>query len=181
MATQAQYIAEYNNLRSQAFWDGVNSEQLKTIAALSLIGAAAGGSTSDATAANQVTGNNSLSSIDTKLGTTLAADIAAIKNNTAKISQSTSTVVTTVTATNSSVTILPANSARRGAKLVNASSAIFYGLYQTGTASPTNCSFVLAPVTGGIPGIEEVPFGYQGAISGVWASNNGNLSVTEFI
>jgi hypothetical protein len=67
MATQAQYIAEFNNLRSQAFWDGVNSEQLKTIAALSLISAAAGGSTSDATAANQVTGNNSLSSIDTKL------------------------------------------------------------------------------------------------------------------
>lgn len=55
MSTQAQYQAEFNNLRSQSFWDGLTSEQLKTIAAMSLGGGGSGGGgTSNTTEATQL-------------------------------------------------------------------------------------------------------------------------------
>lgn len=38
MTTEAQYLAEFNNIRNQNFWNGWSSEQLRTIAAISLIG-----------------------------------------------------------------------------------------------------------------------------------------------
>lgn len=95
--------------------------------------------------------------------------------------RTTATTVNSVASTITSGVVLSANPARGGAKLVNLSTALFYGLYGTGVASPTNCSFVLAPLTGGIPGIEEVPFGYEGEIAGVWSAASGSLVVTEFI
>ncbi len=93
------------------------------------------------------------------------------------------TTATTITSVLSSITsgsVLAANTSRGGAKLANNSTSLFYGLYGNGTASPTNYSFVLAPLTNGVPGVEEVPYGYEGVIQGVWATANGSLIVTEF-
>jgi hypothetical protein len=95
--------------------------------------------------------------------------------------------VTPVASATTSATVLASNPLRKGARLVNNSNSMFFGLYGTGTASATNYSFVLAPVTAapltpvGIPSYEEIPSGYVGPIVGVWASANGNLLITEFV
>jgi hypothetical protein len=95
--------------------------------------------------------------------------------------------VTTVASSTTSATVLASNPLRKGARLVNNSTSIFFGLYGTGTASPTNYSFILAPVTTapltpvGIPSYEEIPSGYVGPIVGVWATVSGNLLVTDFV
>jgi hypothetical protein len=95
--------------------------------------------------------------------------------------------VTSLASTTSSTTVLAANSLRKGARLVNNSTSIFFGLYGTGTASATNYSFILAPVTAapltpvGIPSYEEIPSGYVGPIAGVWASVSGGLLITDFV
>lgn len=95
--------------------------------------------------------------------------------------------VTTVASATTSATVLAANPLRKGARLVNNSNSIFFGLYGTGTASATNYSFILAPVTAapltpvGIPSYEEIPANYVGPIVGVWATVSGNLLVTDFV
>lgn len=81
----------------------------------------------------------------------------------------------------SSVTLLAANTARRGAIITNDSSAVLYIDLTGGTASTTSYSVVLggsaaAPFEG-----YEVPFGYTGLITGIWASATGNARVTEFV
>jgi hypothetical protein len=95
--------------------------------------------------------------------------------------------VTTVASATTSATVLAANPLRKGARLVNNSNSIFFGLYGTGTASATNYSFILAPVTAapltpvGIPSYEEIPSAYVGPIVGVWASVSGSLLITDFV
>lgn len=84
---------------------------------------------------------------------------------------------TSVAASASSVTVLAANANRRGATVTNdAGGAILYLLNQTGgTASLTNYTVPIAPNQ-----YYEVPFGYTGALIGIWASASGNARVTEF-
>lgn len=76
----------------------------------------------------------------------------------------------------SSVTILAANTARRGASIWNDSSAILYLDLTGGTASATSCSVKLIA-----DAFYEVPFGYTGLITGIWASATGAARVTEFV
>lgn len=76
----------------------------------------------------------------------------------------------------SSVTILAANTARRGASIWNDSSAILYLDLTGGTASATSCSVKLIA-----DAFYEVPFGYTGLITGLWASATGSARVTEFV
>ena len=76
----------------------------------------------------------------------------------------------------SSVTILAANTARRGASIWNDSSAILYLDLTGGTASATSCSVKLIA-----DAFYEVPFGYTGLITGIWASATGSARVTEFV
>lgn len=88
---------------------------------------------------------------------------------------STSTL-TSVASSATSVTILAANTARKGASISNTSTAILYLRLNAGTADITTGHTVqMASNT-----YFEVPFGYTGAIVGIWASANGSANVTEF-
>jgi hypothetical protein len=84
--------------------------------------------------------------------------------------------VTSVASSISSVAILAANSKRRGACIVNASTAILYLRLDGGTATATTGHSVQLPTLG----YYEVPFGFTGAITGIWAAANGSANITEF-
>lgn len=81
-----------------------------------------------------------------------------------------------VGASTSSVSILAANSRRRGGSIMNTSSAILYLRMDGGTATATTGHSVqMAANT-----YFEIPFGYTGAISGIWASVNGQANCVEY-
>lgn len=79
-----------------------------------------------------------------------------------------------VAASASNVTLLAANAARRGATIMNDSTAILYVKFGA-TASTT--SFHVKMAAGSYL---EVPFGYTGIIDGIWASATGDARVGEF-
>ena len=85
-------------------------------------------------------------------------------------------VLTTVASSATNVAILASNPGRRGASIVNASTAILYLRLDGGTATVTTGHSVQIPTLG----YYEVPYGFTGAISGIWASANGSANVTEF-
>lgn len=76
----------------------------------------------------------------------------------------------------SSVTLLAANVDRLGATIFNDSSAILYVDLSGGTATSSSFSVKLVA-----DAYLEVPAGYKGAITGVWASATGAARVTEFV
>jgi hypothetical protein len=77
------------------------------------------------------------------------------------------------------VTILAANTSRRGATIVNDSSAILYLILSSTT--PTSAVYTVAlDGKSAVGAYYEVPFGYTGIIKGIWASATGNAVVTEF-
>lgn len=83
---------------------------------------------------------------------------------------------TSVASGTASVTILAANANRRGATISNTDANILYLDLSGGTASAT--SFTVAVAANGY---YEVPFGYTGLITGVWAvDGTGAALVTEF-
>jgi len=118
-------------------------------------GAVTGGGGGDATAANQVTGNSSLSSIDSKL------------------TKPATSTVTSVVSLATNVTLLASNSSRKGASVFNDSTQVL-SLKLGATASAT--SFTVKMDAGDY---YEVPYGYTGIIDGIWVSANGNARVTE--
>lgn len=75
----------------------------------------------------------------------------------------------------SSVTILASNDARLGASIWNDSAAILYVDLTGGTATSSSCSVKLVA-----DAFYEVPFGYTGLITGIWASATGAARVTEY-
>ena len=82
---------------------------------------------------------------------------------------------TTVNDTASSVTLLAANSARRGATIHNDSTAVLY-VKHGATASAASHTLKMAANS-----YYEVPFGYTGIIDGIWASDaSGMAMMTEF-
>ncbi|NEU77391.1 hypothetical protein PI95_034210 [Hassallia byssoidea VB512170] len=81
---------------------------------------------------------------------------------------------TSVAASISSVSLLAANSARKGTTIWNNSTA---NLYVELGATATTSAFT-ARVSAG--GYYEVPFTYTGAISGIWDAVNGSALVREF-
>jgi hypothetical protein len=89
----------------------------------------------------------------------------------------TTAAVASVADSASSGTILAANTSRLGASVYNDSSAALYLLHGAGTASATNYTVAIYP-----NGYYEVPFGYTGELTGVWASdpNDGAARVTEW-
>jgi hypothetical protein len=75
-----------------------------------------------------------------------------------------------------SVTILAANTARKGATITNTDANALYVDLSGGTASAT--SFTDKVLT---DGVLEVPFGYTGLITGIWAADGaGGAVVVEF-
>lgn len=86
--------------------------------------------------------------------------------------------VSTVAATASSVTLLAANTVRRGATMVNDSTSILY-LSLSATASSTNFTCEMAGSNAQGAAYYEVPFWYSGIVTGAWATATGNARVTE--
>jgi hypothetical protein len=79
-----------------------------------------------------------------------------------------------VNASTTSVSLLAANTSRKGATIWNASTAI---LYLDLDAASSNSAYA---VQIGAGDYYEVPFGFTGEISGVWAAANGNAQIREF-
>lgn len=86
-----------------------------------------------------------------------------------------SAAITSVAGAAVSTTVLAANAARKGAYFYNESTAILY-LAFAATASTTAYTVQLA--AGGYYEMPEKPL-YTGLITGIWASANGNVRVTE--
>ena len=89
----------------------------------------------------------------------------------------------TATAPASAITsgvLLAANAARAGATIYNNSTSVLY-VELGATASLTAFTVVLAALSGGIGGYYEVPFGYRGVISGIWATANGTANIRELV
>lgn len=83
--------------------------------------------------------------------------------------------LSSVAASASSVSLLAANTARKGVTIVNDSTATLYLAYAA-TASTTSYTYKLqAGETFEMPGL---PY-YGGAISGIWSAANGNARITE--
>ena len=74
-----------------------------------------------------------------------------------------------------STTLLASNALRTGATIWNDSTAILYVDLTGGTASATSCTVKLIA-----DAYYEVPYGYHGLITGIWASATGSGRVTEF-
>jgi hypothetical protein len=75
-----------------------------------------------------------------------------------------------------SVTILAANTSRRGATITNTDANVLYLDLSGGTASATSFTVPVAS-----NGYFEVPYGYTGLITGIWAGDgSGAAKVTEF-
>ncbi len=81
---------------------------------------------------------------------------------------------TSVAGNAGSVTLLAANTARKGATLFNDSTVTCYVLFASSGASTTAYN-VQMPANS----YYEVPFGYSGAIVGIWASATGSMRVNE--
>lgn len=78
-------------------------------------------------------------------------------------------------------TLLAANAARRGATIYNDSSAVLR-LKLGSAAAADSFTMILAGNGSGIGGYYEVPFGYTGIITGIWASDaGGDAKVTEIV
>lgn len=89
------------------------------------------------------------------------------------------TTVTSVNDSNVSGTLLAANVNRLGASVYNHSDQILY-LKLGSAASTTDFSVILAGNGSGVGGYYEVPYGYTGIITGVWAADSsGSAKVTE--
>lgn len=80
---------------------------------------------------------------------------------------------TSVTASTTSVQLLAANSSRKGATIWNNSTAAVY--IELGATSSANA--YTAKLEAG--GYYEIPFGYTGAISGLWTAANGSALIRE--
>ncbi len=90
----------------------------------------------------------------------------------------TNAVQTSVASSASSVTILAANPARRGASIANTSTAILYlRLNSAGGAATATTAHTVQMASNTY---YEVPFGYVGIITGIWASANGQANITEY-
>lgn len=74
----------------------------------------------------------------------------------------------------SSVTLLNANSSRQKCLIWNNSTAILYVKLGSDAATTTSCTYKMIS-----DAQWEVPAGYTGAITGIWASANGAARITE--
>ena len=89
------------------------------------------------------------------------------------IAASSSAAVTSVAASASSVTLLAANTSRKGATIVNDGNNKL--MVKLGTVA-SSTSFTV-PISAN--GYYEVPFQYTGIITGIWDVANGSARITE--
>lgn len=82
---------------------------------------------------------------------------------------------TSVSGSASSVTLLAANSSRRGCSVANDSAATLY--LRCSSSAASTASYTVKLVT---DAYWESPFNYTGAITGIWASATGAARITEY-
>jgi hypothetical protein len=101
--------------------------------------------------------------------------VAISPNNSVAVSAAGNATATlsNVAASATSVTLLASNTARKGGTIWNDSTAILY-VKLGSTAAATSCTVKMAADS-----YYEVPFNYNGIITGIWASATGNARVTE--
>ena len=99
---------------------------------------------------------------------------------TTKETRSTTNTTATVAGSATVVTLIASNANRLGGTVYNDSSAILY-VKLGATASTSDFTVTLSPLTSSIGGYFEVPFAYTGIITGVWASATGNARVGEIV
>lgn len=116
----------------------------------------------------------------TPTGALPTANTARIATATDPIKPATGTV-SSVAGNASSVTLLAANAARKGATITNGSSALLYVKLAASAASTSSYTVVLAGAAAAPFAYYEVPFGYSGEIRGIWASAAGNARITELV
>jgi hypothetical protein len=114
----------------------------------------------------------------TPAGAMPTANTARIVTVTESAKPATGTV-SSVAGSASSVTLLAANAARKGATVTNDSSALLYVKLAASAASTSSYTVVLAGAAAAPFSYMEVPFSYTGEIRGIWASATGNARVTE--
>lgn len=85
------------------------------------------------------------------------------------------TALSNVAGSASSVTILSANTDRKGASVYNDSTVNLYMSLSSSSSSTSAFTVKLAPQQ-----YYEVPFGYLGQMTGIWDSATGNARVTEY-
>lgn len=111
-------------------------------------------------------------------GNTITVDgtVAVSGTTTTKELRATTGTNTSVSDTATSATILASNANRLGATVYNDSSATLYLLLGSTAASATNYTCRVASM-----GYYEVPFGYTGQLTGIWATDPGDgaARVTE--
>lgn len=83
--------------------------------------------------------------------------------------------VSSVAGSVTSVTLLASNKRRKGATVTNDSSSYLYLKFGS-TASTTSYTVLMAPYA-----YYEVPFEYNGEISGIWVSATGSARLTEVV
>ncbi len=123
-----------------------------------------GGGGGDATAANQVIGNASLASIDSKLTSPITT-----KEQTYSVS-----TLTNVASTTSSTTLAASNINRKGLIIYNDSNRTLFIKYGA-TASST--SFTVKIIGDGVHYMSGAI--YTGVVDGIWSAVNGSARVTE--
>lgn len=87
---------------------------------------------------------------------------------------------TTVASSATTVSLLAANNNRKGATITNESTAVLYVAFGA-TASVTAYVLTIAGAAAAPFAYYEVPFGYVGQISGIWASAAGNARINEMV
>lgn len=97
---------------------------------------------------------------------------------TTKETRSTTNTTATVAGSATVVTLIASNANRLGGTVYNDSTAILY-VKLGATASLSDFTVALSPLTSSIGGYFEVPFAYTGIITGIWASATGNARVGE--
>lgn len=143
-----------------------------------LLNAATG--VSEILALSKITDGTNVATVKAASTAAAAADPALVVTqspNSIPIASTTGTM-TNVASSASSVTLLSANTARRGATIANDSTSLLYVVFGT-TASLTNFTVQIGAKVGSNIAYYEVPFGYQGRLDGIWPSANGFARVTE--
>lgn len=133
------------------------------------------------TAANQTTGNASLTSIDTKLPASLGAKAPSASLSVTQAFAATSTLAN-VASSATSVSLLNANNNRKTAIIINDSTSDLYVTLNASAASTTNYSLFLAAKVGNTPSFLAINGDdYSGEIRGIWSSANGFARITEVV
>jgi hypothetical protein len=89
---------------------------------------------------------------------------------------SSTATVTPKAASTSAITLLAANTARKGATVYYDGASVLYLLEGSGTPSSTNYTTKLGQ---GLYTQYEAPQGFTGALQGIWTSAVGTANVTE--